>query len=101
MWDTQLPLSTEDLLCCFSIFLTPLLPHHHLFASLELTMFSATPQHTTTAFGSNFIVIPDDTDTESDITTYWGGGKEMNISRRDRDRQDYEEIVSSVIVTPW
>jgi hypothetical protein len=49
-------------------------------------MFSATPLHTTTPFGcgSSFIVIPDDTDTESDITMAQET-QELNISRRDRD----------------
>lgn len=49
-------------------------------------MFSTTPLHTTTGFscGSNFIVIPDDTDTESDMTMT-PESKEMNISRGDRD----------------
>jgi hypothetical protein len=51
-------------------------------------MFSTTPLHTTTPFGcgSNFIVIPDDSDTEteSDITMAQET-QELNISRRDRD----------------
>lgn len=53
-------------------------------------MFSATPVQTTTAFncgGSSFIVIPDDTDTEteSEITMTPEIKDELNISRRDRD----------------
>jgi hypothetical protein len=49
-------------------------------------MFTATPLHTTTPFScvSSFIVIPDDTDTESDITMAQET-QELNISRRDRD----------------
>jgi hypothetical protein len=51
-------------------------------------MFSTTPLHTTTGFscGSNFIVIQDDTDTETDSDiTMTPESKAMNISRRDRD----------------
>jgi hypothetical protein len=66
--------------------------HHPLLTIQTTTMFSTTPLHTTTGFscGSNFILVPDDTDTEteSDITmTPAEESKEekMNISRRDRD----------------
>ena len=51
-------------------------------------MFSTIPLDTTTGFscGSNFIVIQEDTDTETDSDiTMTPESKEMNFSRRDRD----------------
>jgi hypothetical protein len=74
-----------------SFFLAPLhlIPHtvpYRPLLTIQTTMFRATPSRTTTPFscGTSFIVIPDDTDTESDITMT-PETQELNISRRDRD----------------